>query len=273
MARGKQEPKSPERLRLLVSHEEARRRVQIQIDRGLAVPNRSINEDDEARRWYDFTSELLRQIASTDELQDDFTGKGSFRFATDISTGSYLKNLRSIFDRLELLPVSEERPNNLYASGKSSTGGLDSRKVFVVHGHDDGVKETVARFLTKLQLEPVVLHEQPNQGRTVIEKFERYAGVGFAVVLFTPDDVGYPAGHAESAKPRARQNVVLELGFFLAALGRDRVCVLYKGGVEVPSDYLGVLYEELDQKGAWRLRLATEIKAAGVSVDLNKVME
>lgn len=273
MARGKQEPKTQERLRLLISHEEARSRVQTQIERGQAVPNRSINEDDDARRWYEFTSELLRQIASTDELQDDFTGKGNFSFDPDISTASYLKKLRSIFDRLELLPVSEERPSSLQAADKRSTGEPASRRVFVVHGHDDGIKETVARFLTKLQLEPVVLHEQPNQGRTVIEKFERYAGVGFAVVLLTPDDVGYPAGHAEAAKPRARQNVVLELGFFLAALGRDRVCVLYKGGVEVPSDYSGVLYEELDHKGAWRLRLASEIKAAGVSVDLNKVME
>jgi len=128
----------------------------------------------------------------------------------------------------------------------------------------------VARFLAKLELEPVILHEQPNRGRTVIEKFEEHSDVAFAVVLFTPDDVCFPAGKVEESKPRARQNVVLELGFFMAALGRERVCVLYKGGVEVPSDYLGVLYEELDAKGAWRFRLAAEIKAAGIEVDLNR---
>src|ERR1035438_6975181 len=65
-----------------------------------------------------------------------------------------------------------------------------TKKVFVVHGHDDEAKEKVARFLERLKLEPIILHEQPNEGRTVIEKFEVFADVGFAVVLLTPDDVG-----------------------------------------------------------------------------------
>lgn len=130
------------------------------------------------------------------------------------------------------------------------------------------MKETVARFLSKLELEPVILHEQPNRGRTIIEKFEDHSDVSFAIVLFTPDDVGFPANKSGDAKPRARQNVVLELGFFMAALGRDRVCVLYKSDVEVPSDYAGVLYQPLDDSGAWRLHIAREIKAAGIEVDL-----
>lgn len=146
------------------------------------------------------------------------------------------------------------------------------RRVFIVHGHDEGTKDTVARYITKLELEPVILHEQPNQGRTVIEKFEAHSDVAFAVVLFTPDDVGHPAAKPEEAKPRARQNVVLELGFFLASLGRERVCVLYKGGVEVPTDYSGVLYHQIDEAGAWRSLLARELKAAGVAVDLNNAM-
>ena len=144
-----------------------------------------------------------------------------------------------------------------------------TRKVFVVHGHDDGLKETVARYLSKLELVPVVLHEQPNQGRTIIEKFERHADVDFAVVLFTPDDIGYPVGRPEQARPRARQNVVLELGFFLGALGRQRVCVLHTGDIELPSDYAGVLYLPLDASGAWRFMLAKEMKAGGMKIDLN----
>lgn len=155
---------------------------------------------------------------------------------------------------------------------RSAKGKLSSRRVFVVHGHDDGTKETVARFLGKLDLEPVILYEQPNRGRTVIEKFEDYTDVAFAVVLFTPDDIGHAAGKEANAKPRARQNVVLELGFFMAALGRAHVCVLYKGGVEIPSDYSGVLYEELDSNGMWRFRLAAEIKVCGMDVDLNKAV-
>lgn len=270
MARGKQEPKQPERTTLLVPLEQARERVRLQLERGEAVPNQSINENEEARRWYDFTSELLRQISSTDELRDEFTGKGSFTVDPDISTGSYLKKLRSIHERLELLPASESAGAGASARrGTKRAEKPNSRRIFVVHGHDDGLKETVARFLAKLDLEPIILHEQPNRGRTIIEKFEEHSDVAFAVVLFTPDDVGYPAGKVGESKPRARQNVVLELGFFMAALGRERVCVLYKGGVDVPSDYSGVLYEELDSAGAWRFRLALEIKSAGIDIDLN----
>ena len=98
----------------------------------------------------------------------------------------------------------------------------DTNEVFVVHGRDEGSKETVARFLSKLGLQPVVLHEKANQGRTIIEKFEQYAGVGFAVVLLTPDDIGAPQDESAGLQPRARQNVIFELGFFLGKLGRHR---------------------------------------------------
>lgn len=146
------------------------------------------------------------------------------------------------------------------------------RRVFVVHGRDDGAKETVARYLSNLDLEPIILHEQPNQGRTVIEKFEDHSDVAFAVVLFTPDDTGHPAGKPDEARSRARQNVVLELGFFMSALGRHRVCVLYRGDVEIPSDYSGVLYLPFDDAGAWRFLLARELKASGIDLDMNKVI-
>jgi predicted nucleotide-binding protein len=276
MARRKQEPNTPERVRLLVPLEEARARVEAQLERGASVPNASINENDEARRWYDFTSELLRQISSNDELQDEFTGRGSFGSSDDISTGSYLKKLRSIYERLELLPAPMHSLSALSATAKLAESSrkqhTNTRRVFIVHGHDDGAKETVARFLSKLDLEPVVLHEQPNRGRTIIEKFEDHSDVAFAVVLFTPDDVGYPAGNSGEAKARARQNVVLELGFFMAALRRERVCVLYKSGVELPSDYAGVLYHQMDDSGAWRFLLAREFKAVGIDVDLNKAI-
>ena len=147
-----------------------------------------------------------------------------------------------------------------------------SRRVFVVHGRDDGTKETVARYLEKLDLQPVILHEQASEGKTIIEKFEAHAEVAYAVVLFTPDDEGYPAGMPDRAQPRARQNAVLELGFFTAKLGRERVCLLHKGKMEMPSDYAGVLYVELDDPGAWRLAVAKEIRACGIEIDLNKVM-
>ena len=147
--------------------------------------------------------------------------------------------------------------------------GEISDEVFVVHGRDNGAKETVARFLSKLGLQPVILHEQPNQGRTIIEKFEEYAQVGFAVVLLTPDDICSPHDQPDSSRPRARQNVILELGFFLGKLGRQRTFALKKGDVETPSDYDGVLYIPLDDPGAWRMELVKEFKGAGLDVDAN----
>ncbi|MGA2005425.1 MAG: nucleotide-binding protein [Terriglobales bacterium] len=146
----------------------------------------------------------------------------------------------------------------------------NSRDVFLVHGHDETVKETVARFLEKLDLNPVILHERPNQGKTVIEKFEAHSDVGFAVVLLTPDDVGALASSPEKLNSRARQNVILELGYFIGKLSRARVCALYREGVEIPSDIHGVLYVPYDEGGGWRLKLANEIRAAGISVDMNR---
>ena len=144
-----------------------------------------------------------------------------------------------------------------------------TRRVFVVHGHDEAAKEAVARFLSKLDLEPVILHEQPNQGRTVIEKSEGHTDVDFAVVLLTPDDVGQAAGSSGEKKPRARQNFIFELGYFIGRLGRSRVCALHKGNVEILSDYDGVIYVSMDDPQGWQLLLAREIKAAGIDVDLN----
>jgi len=147
-----------------------------------------------------------------------------------------------------------------------------TRRIFVVHGREETAKESVARFLTKLDLEPIILHEQPNQGKTVIEKFEQSAEVDFAVILLTPDDMGQLADGSDDLKPRARQNVIFELGYFVGRLGRARVCALYRGGVEILSDYEGVLYLSMDDPQGWRLLLAREIKAAGIDVDLNRAI-
>ena len=145
------------------------------------------------------------------------------------------------------------------------------KEIFVIHGRDNEAKETVARFLTRLALTPVILHEQPNQGRTIIEKFERNAQVGFAVALLTPDDVGALKNEEKKLKPRARQNVVFELGYFLGRLGRERVCALTKGNVELPSDYDGVAYISLDD-GGWKMDLIRELKNVGFDVDANKAL-
>jgi len=145
-----------------------------------------------------------------------------------------------------------------------------ARAVFIVHGHDEGSREAVARFLERLRINPIILHEQANKGCTLIEKFEQHGDVAFAVVLLTADDVGGTS--PDSLKPRARQNVILELGYFIGALGRARVCALKRGDLEQPSDIVGVAYIDYDDGGAWRHKLAKEIDAAGIEIDWNNVM-
>src|SRR6516225_7792305 len=146
-----------------------------------------------------------------------------------------------------------------------------SKDVFIVHGHDDPAKMEVARLIERAGLNAVILHEKPNAGRTIIEKFEKYAGLaGFAVVLLTPDDVG--GADRERLRPRARQNVIGEMFWFAGKLGRQRVCALKKGDVEMPSDFAGVGYTEMDDRGAWKTELLKELDAAGYEVDWRKAL-
>lgn len=150
---------------------------------------------------------------------------------------------------------------------------IPSNRVFVVHGHDEAALQSLARFLEKLGLEAIVLKEQPDQGRTIIEKFEDSADdVGFAVVLLTPDDLGGSV-KAASGETRARQNVVFELGYFAGKLGRGRVCLLRKGNVEIPSDLYGVIYTDMDSGDGWQTKLVRELKAAKLEFDANKLWQ
>jgi predicted nucleotide-binding protein len=148
---------------------------------------------------------------------------------------------------------------------------LKSRRVFIVHGHDEEMKQAVARTLEGLKFTPIVLHEQAGGGRTIIEKFEAYADVGFAVVLLAPDDTLFVAPQPDAKRvQRTRQNVILELGFFIGKLGRSRVAVIFRNTpeFELPSDYAGVEYLHYED-GSWRLGLVRELRAAGYEVDAN----
>ncbi len=176
-----------------------------------------------------------------------------FNYVFEDVYGEYLH--AQLFDMLDkTIGVIEagkfnERKSRLKKT-TGSMGPISGKKVFLVHGHDDSARESVARFLEKLSLEPIILHEQPNEGKTIIEKVERHAEVAHAVVLLTPDDVGAVTTESENLQLRARQNVILELGYFLGKLGRNRVAALRKGELEKPSDYDGVIYIPLDPGGA-----------------------
>lgn len=172
---------------------------------------------------------------------------------------------KSLNEDLVDLSSSEE----MEAMSSPESPKSQSNRVFVVHGHDEGARESVARFLEKLGLEAIILHEQANRGRTVIEKIEGYRDVGFAVVLLTPDDQGCVKGG--QLEPRARQNVLLELGYFIGHLGRHKVCALKRGQVDIPSDFAGVVWTSMNDD-SWKQALSRELADAGYEIDWNKVM-
>ncbi|HNK30658.1 MAG TPA: nucleotide-binding protein [Plasticicumulans sp.] len=154
---------------------------------------------------------------------------------------------------------------------KSNSNTLDLTKVFIVHGRDDLAKTEAARFIERLGFSAIILHEQANSGKTIIEKIDAYTNVGFAIVLYTPCDTGGLAGE-KTQKSRARQNVVFEHGYLIGKLGRHNVCALVKGDVEIPNDISGVVYVPLDSRGAWYLSVAKDLRNAGYPVDMNKII-
>ena len=175
---------------------------------------------------------------------------------------------------LEELSIFGEAELDLNASGERSN------RIFVVHGHDKEMELEAKLVLSQLGLEPVVLHDLPDKGRTIIEKFTDYADVQFAVVLLSPDDVGCPTinsgkGSELKLRPRARQNVILELGFFLGKLGRQNVLAINRevDGFDLPSDYSGVLFKPYDKAGKWKLDLVQELQEAGYKVDANNLIK
>lgn len=198
---------------------------------------------------------IPKDLKTLEELQSDQGNTTIFQYIKLI--------LRKVADALNI--------KHLEVNLTEKTFGSD---IFIVHGHDEMLKEKTARFIEKMGLKSIILHEQPNKGRTIIEKFEDYSSkIGFAVILLTSDDsFTYKKNNEEIVEKRARQNVILELGFFAGTIGRKRTCVLYEEGVELPSDYDGVLYIPIDKKDAWKLGLAKEIKESGIHVDLNKIV-
>jgi predicted nucleotide-binding protein len=236
--------------------------------------------DEATDRWHKYNKDLLPGLFSGKVLRE-YNSSGN-RFVSGLRNldnqvaewtreqKGHVDCLQSIVERLELFTDPQATPSS--SAPDSGPRGPYSTSIFVVHGHDAHARESVARLLEQLGLHAIILHEQPNQGRTIIEKFEDHADVGFAVVLLTGDDQGGPKDSASSAlQARARQNVVFELGYFVGRLGRSRVAALYESGVELPSDISGVVYTPLDSAGMWRVKLCQELKAAGYTIDLNKL--
>ncbi len=144
----------------------------------------------------------------------------------------------------------------------------DCSKVFIVHGHDEALKQTVARVLERQNIKPVILSEQTNNGKTIIEKFEENSDVGAAICLFTADDIGSKKD-VEDSNYRARQNVVFESGYFIGKIGRNKVIILSESGIELPSDMQGIVYTN---NSNWEFEILKELKSIGYKIDLNKLI-
>ncbi|AZZ35420.1 DNA-binding protein [Bdellovibrio sp. qaytius] len=157
--------------------------------------------------------------------------------------------------------------NSHGANRQNNIDVLNNDHVFIVHGHDDEAKVEAVSFVKSVGLTPIILHEQASQGKTIIEKIEAYTNVGFAIVLYTPCDLGSAKNVAyKGFNPRARQNVVLEHGYLMAKLGRSKVAALVKGSIETPNDISGVVYINFDSQGNWKNELRRELSVAGAPI-------
>ena len=165
---------------------------------------------------------------------------------------------------------AQQTINPCIKNAPSKKPNFSENKVFIVHGHDSGLLHSVARYISSFNIEPIILQEQTGNGQTIIEKLETNSDVNFAIVLLTPDDLGKAVSEKE-LKHRARQNVILELGYFLGKLERTNVRALYDGKVELPSDLIGIEYIKIDNSNGWKLKLAKEMKQSGLKIDMNKI--
>ena len=175
-----------------------------------------------------------------------------------------LEECKGVFETyLHEMENEEQSPEKLLISKNVRS----FQKVFIIHGHDHALKQEVARIIEKQGIEAVILSEQANGGKTIIEKIEENSDVGAAICLFTGDDYGR-AKDATSENLRARQNVVFEAGYFMGKLGRGNVILIASPDIEIPSDLQGVVYTNKDM---WQTDVLRELKAIGYNVDFNKL--
>lgn len=231
------------------------------------------------RKWVLYVKEFLKQSFDypDNEYLSDFSLSGVPVIVT--SGGDYVKEerdelkskvqyLEALKEMLQIIPTVAIKENTPPA-GLQTT---NSKKVFIVHGHDHALRNEVELLVKQLEFEPIVLFKEPNLGDTVIEKLFRNTGdASFAIVLYTKCDEG-KAVEEGRLKPRARQNVVFEHGLMCGLLGRKRVVALVEDGVEIPSDLSGIVYTPIDKTRHWQFDVAREMKAAGLDVDLNKLL-
>lgn len=284
---------NPGPLRLTVPRDVVREELEARIAKGNAileqlrdppiVRNSDFFEGQRAdyHTWDLYNETLLEQRFETLEIASEYTSLLGAHPSPESLSDEWDYLLSDVRRKVQFLDSVRERvplfdepeaPRAAVRAMQVEPARTDPTTVFIVHGRDEAAKLAVHGFLRDVtSLNPVILHDQANAGRTIIEKFEDHAAAAaYAVVILTGDDAGGVIGGDQ--QPRARQNVIFEFGFFVAALGRGRVAILYKDGVELPSDIDGVAFIPLDDAGAWRLPLARELKAAQLPIDADKLL-
>lgn len=242
---------------------EVLRSLHDRIDRLISV--QVTQSDIEFQIWKKQTERLIFKHCG--EFSIEYKQLKSINFVPSITFGyeSYEEFVSSCRDGLEIVRGMLE---NFLEEWRVEGVYMNRNKAFVVHGHDELLKQQVARLLEQQGIEAVILSEQANAGKTIIEKIEKHSDVGAAILLFTPDDTG-KANAEQEARPRARQNVIFEAGFFMGKLGRNNTIMLVTdNSIELPSDLHGVVYTS---ENRWQYALILELKEMGFNVDMNKV--
>ncbi len=228
--------------------------------------------------WTDYNAELLKRSFDVGDncyykayseagVRRIFTGNEDIDECYKKELSAKIINLKSLLARADLMEsvVSTEQ------SSQQTTQASASNRIFIVHGHDESFRSEVELFVIDLGFDPIILCKEASGGDTIIEKIERYAAeASFAIVLYTACDIGADKDKQEDKKFRARQNVVFEHGFMCAKLGREHVCAIIDEDVEKPGDIDGVVY--ISKQEEWKIKLAKEMNAAGLDVNLNKLL-
>ncbi|QBZ98493.1 TIR domain-containing protein [Flavobacterium sangjuense] len=276
--------------KLIISKEEFKTQINDRIDKGKTLLDYSVkvvstsidsrrkpyakydeteqqNFISEYNKWKQFNIELLKRsfdFADNEYLKEyekaEYSVWSDWVKERKQDIQRQITIFESIIERLPLIPTNFD--DKIVVTEKK----ISTNKIFIVHGHNNEIKQIVARTISKLKLEPIILHEQIEQGKTIIEKFEKNSSdVNFAIILLTADDEG-KAKNETDFKTRARQNVVFEMGYFIGKLGRERVFLLLEDGVDKPGDLDGIVYIPIDKTEGWKLKLVRELKAAGYIV-------
>lgn len=271
---------------LSISNSDFKNQLTDRINIGEELFERQINNQSELdnlesdyRFWNDYNFEYLQQIFDLPE--NEYAGhynQAGYTFMGQMGevNGNPVQTKKNLIKyKLDNLKSLQAKSSLLKSSDKEiktiSKPKFSKEEVFIVHGHDELAKTKTARFVEKLRLKPIILHEQSNSGKTIIEKIEEYSNVGFGIILYTACDVGAVKSNTEQLKNRARQNVIFEHGYLIGKIGRKNVCALVKGNIELPNDISGVVYEKMDDDDAWNYRIAKELKSSGYNIDMNKL--